>query len=104
MELNSILILIGVFIVAMGVSLALYFSYKNNYFKFVNRYHWTGLALFLFAGMFTSLAMIFMVNSDFNVKKRQWLAFGFSLVISILFWFRFLFSIESSAPEEEISV
>ena len=84
-----------------GLAGLVYLGYKNDFISFVKTPHWVSLFILIAAGIMTWGAMVWMVNPDFIVTKRQWISFGFTIGISFLWWGRYLYV--TSEPDEDAS-
>ena len=101
MTINDIPLLITscVFFI-IGIGLLVYWAKLGGYFSFLRNSHYYALALFLVAGILTWLGMVYVVNPDkLEVSPKQWMALGFSIGISVLWWARYIFSI---SPNTEL--
>lgn len=93
----SILALLG------GLGGFIYLGYKNNYISFIKLPHWISLLLLILAGILTWVAMVWMVNPNFSVSKKQWISLGFSIGISFLWWGRYAYTVSDTADEGDDS-
>lgn len=84
----------------VGLGLLSYWLSKSGYFSFLRRNHYYALVFFVLAGILTWLGLILPVNPvKFEVTTKQWVALGFSIAISVLWWLRYSFSI---SPNTEL--
>ncbi len=98
------LLITSVVFIVIGFGLVIWWAKRASYFKFLRPAHYYALALFLVAGILTWVGLIFPVNPDkFEVSGKQWIALAFSILISIFWWGRYVFSISPNTElvEEE---
>ena len=94
------LLITSISFIVVGCALAAWWSSRSGYFNFVRVFHYYALVFFVIAGIATWLALIFPVNPDrFEVTNKQYVALGMSIVISILWWLRYILSI---SPATEV--
>jgi len=96
-----IILIISILALLGGLGGLLYLGYKNNYISFIKLPHWISLLILIIAGILTWVAMVWMVNPDFTVTKKQWISLGFSIGISFLWWGRYAYTISDAADEED---
>lgn len=83
-----------------GTGLLIYWAKKAGFFSFLRNAHYYSLIVFVIAGIFTWLGLVLPINPErFEVTGKQWAALGFSLVISVLWWARYSYSI---SPNTEL--
>lgn len=88
--------------VILGIGLTIWMGYRNGYLAFLGLAHWVSLALLILAGIFTWVAMVWMIHpSEFKVNNKQWVSLGFSIFISILWWGRYAYTVSDAAEEAE---
>lgn len=86
----------------VGIGLLSYWIAKVGYFNFFRPNHYYALIFFVLAGILTWLGLVFPVNPEkFEVTNKQWVALGFSIAISVLWWLRYSFSISPDTILEE---
>ena len=94
------LLITSIAFLLVGIGLLSYWIFKSGYFKFLRTNHYYALLFFVLAGILTWLGLIFPINPDkFEVTGKQWVALGFSIGISVLWWLRYSFSI---SPNTEL--
>ena len=94
------LLVTSIAFLSIGTGLIIYWARKGGYLNFLRNNHYYALIFFVLAGVLTWLGLIFPVNPDkFEVTDKQWVAFGFSIVISFLWWGRYIYSI---SPNTEL--
>jgi hypothetical protein len=81
----------------------IYLGYKNNFISFLKTPHWVSLVILIAAGMMTWVAMVWIVNPNFNVTNKQWISFGFSIAISFLWWLRYVYTVSETADEDDVA-
>lgn len=97
------LILIGVstggFIT--GLVGMIYFGWSKGYFKFLKYAHYVSCGFLVIAGILTWAAMVWMINpAEFKVEKKQWVSLVVSILISILYWARYAYTITGNEGED----
>lgn len=83
-----------------GLAGLIYLGYKNEYINFLKLPHWISLFILIVAGILTWIAMVWMVNPDFKVSNKQWISLGFSVGISLLWWLRYAFAVETADEDD----
>jgi hypothetical protein len=101
MAVNDIPLLItGVALLVFGTGLMIYWAKKGGYFNFLRINHYYALIFFVIAGIMTWFGLVFPINPEkFEVNNKQWVALGFSIIISFLWWGRYIYSI---SPNTEL--
>lgn len=90
------LILIGVSTGGFMLGLAgmFYFGWTKGYFKFLKYAHYVSCLFLVVSGVLTWAAMVWMINpKEFKVEKKQWVSLVVSILISILYWARYAYTI-----------
>ena len=96
------LLITAVTFLVIGCAIITWWSVRSGYFSFVTKFHYYALIFFILAGVATWLALIFPVNPDeFNITNKQYVALGMSLLISILYWVRYILSISPASVKLE---
>lgn len=94
------LLITAVLLSLIGLSLLVYWAYKDGFFRFLRTRHYWALVLFVLAGILTWGGLILPVNIEGEkVSSKQWVALGFSICISGLWWLRYVYSI---SPNTEL--
>ncbi len=85
-----------------GFALIIWMGARNNYLAFLGLAHWVSLALLVIAGILTWISMVWMIHpSKFRVESKQWVSLGFSILIAILWWGRYAYTVADAAEEAE---
>lgn len=94
------LLIISAVLSVVGLGLLIYWAKKDGFFKFLRTRHYWSLVLFVAAGILTWGGLILPVNIEGqSVNSKQWVALGFSICISGLWWLRYVYSI---SPNTEL--
>ena len=93
MQQDIVILIISCILIVVGISLIIRLGYKNGMLDFLGPNQWWALFLILVAGITTWLGMTLVVSTGDKLKitNKQWVALGFSLVISILWWARYVY-------------
>ena len=89
-------------LILVGFGLIIWMGVRNDYLAFLKLAHWVSLFLLVLAGIFTWVAMVWMIHpSKFRVESKQWVSLGFSILIAILWWGRYAYTVADTAEEAE---
>jgi len=89
-------------LIVAGLALVIWLGTTNGYLSFLGYAHWVSLVLLILAGIFTWIAMVWMIQPDkFKVNNRQWVSLGFSIFISILWWARYAYTVAETTEKAE---
>lgn len=67
---------------------------NNGLTDFLKPAHYYSLVILIFSGIISWFAMVWMLNpNEFKVNNKQKLSLGASVIISILLWARYAFTI-----------
>ena len=81
----------------IGTGFAIKIMINNGYTDFLKSAHYYSLFILLIAGIISWIAMVWMLNpSNFKVNTNQKISLGMSIVISILMWARYAFTISEN--------
>jgi hypothetical protein len=96
------ILIFSIVLIVVGLGLAVWLGTRNGYMSFLGYAHWVSLGLLVLAGILTWIAMVWMLHPDkFIVNKRQWVALGFSIFISVLWWARYAYTVAEVTEEAE---
>ena len=84
-----------------GIIGLIYLGYRNNFISFLRTPHWVSLFILIAAGIMTWIAMVWMVNPNFKISSKQWISFGFTIGISMLWWARYVYVTSDVAADED---
>ena len=102
MNTEGILLGVSLTLTVVGISLLIYLGKRNGYLTFLQAAHWWSLVLLVIAGIITWVAMTWMTTPRvFKVNKKQWVAFGISIFISVLWWARYAYIISDDVEAAE---
>lgn len=89
-------------LIVVGIGLVIWLGTRNGFLSFLGTAHWVSLFLLVIAGIFTWIAMVWMIHpSKFRVNQRQWVSLGFSIFIAILWWARYAYTVAETAETAE---
>lgn len=84
----------------IGTAFAIKLMINNGFTDFLKPAHYYSLLILLIAGIISWIAMVWMLNpNDFKVNTNQKISLGMSIVISILMWARYAFTISENQTE-----
>lgn len=92
-----------VIIIAM-IGVLIYLGKKNGLVKFLKPVHFWSLLLLVVAGILTWAAMVWVVNLDTSLKgvsSKQYVSLATSLLISVLWWGRYVYTVSDVVEDEE---
>lgn len=79
-----------------------YFGWTKGYFSFLKYAHFASLVFLLLSGILTWAAMVWMIHpTTFKIEKKQWISLGVSIVISVLWWARYAYTVSDSAAASD---
>lgn len=88
--------------VVFGLIGLIYFGWNKGYFSFLKYAHFASLVFLLISGVLTWASMVWMIHpSTFKIEKKQWVSLGVSIIISILWWARYAYTVSDSAEESD---
>lgn len=82
-----------------GISGLTFLGYRNDFIQFLKFRHWISLIILIIAGIFTWIAMVWIVNPSLKITNKQWISFGFSIAISFLWWLRYTYTVSNENNE-----
>ena len=78
----------------VGTYFAIKLLIKGGLTDFLKPAHYYSLVILLVAGVFSWIAMVWMLNpNEFKVNSKQKISLGASIIISVLMWGRYAFTI-----------
>lgn len=79
---------------SFGLIGLIYFGWNKGYFSFLKYAHYVSCFFLILSGVLTWAAMVWMLNPGaFKVEKKQWVSLIVSIVISILWWARYAYTV-----------
>lgn len=100
---NDLYLTIGsIAIIFINFGILIHLAYRNGYITFLKNTHWWSLFLMVISGIGVWLSMVLVVNESsdkFNVTDKQWISFGVTILISFLYWCRFVFTVGNVVEE-----
>lgn len=97
---NIALVTVSGVMIFVGIAILANLSYQTGSLDFLRAAHWWSLVILLIAGILTWLAMVWMLKPDkLEINKDQWISFGFTVVISILWWARYAYTVSQSSGQ-----
>ena len=101
---NTILILLSIGLVISGLGVATYVANREGQLNFLSTAHYVSLFILIAAYILSWVAMTWMTNpKKFEVRPKQWIAFGFTLLMAIFWWGRYIFTVADTAETEPSS-
>ena len=95
---NYGLIGLAVVLFASGIGLGVYIASSAGQLNFLQPAHYVSLILLVIAYIISWVAMTWMSNPDkFEIRPKQWIAFGFTLLMALFWWGRYVFTIADTA-------
>lgn len=86
--------LLAILFIVVGLSLGVYAAKLYGQLAFLTYAHYVSLFLLLMAYILSWVAMTWMASPNkFNVRPKQWIAFGFTLLMAFFWWGRYVFTI-----------
>lgn len=93
-----LLMWLAVIIILIGLGVGFYGARNEGLLDFIKPAHYISLLILLVSSVLAWFAMTWMSNpSKLEVKPKQWIAFVFSLFMSLFFWARYMFTIADTA-------
>ena len=83
-----------------GLGLGVYIADSEDQLTFLTTRHYVTLILFLIAYIITWIGMTWLAtppDHNFEVKPKQWIAFGFTILMAIFWWGRYVFTIADTS-------
>ena len=81
-----------------GLGLGVYIAESEGQLNFLTSIHYICLGLFLIAYILTWVGMTWMSSpKKFEVRPKQWVAFGFTILMAVFWWGRYVFTIADTA-------
>lgn len=79
---------------SIGTFFAFRIINENGLTAFLKPAHYYSLGLLLVAGVLSWISMVWMLNpNDFKINDKQKISLGISIVISVLMWARYAFTV-----------
>ena len=101
---TPILISLSILLFGSGMGLAVYIAHKEGQLDFIKTAHIISLFILLISYILSWLAMTWMTNPDkFEVRPKQWMAFGFTVLMAIFWWGRYVFTVADTAETNPIN-
>ena len=95
---NYFLIGLSAALFISGIGLGIYIAESEGQLQFLKTAHYISLCIFLIAYILTWIGMTWMSSPDkFEVRPKQWVAFGFTLLMAVFWWGRYVFTIADTA-------
>ena len=103
MKILSLAIL-AIVLMAAGIGVGIYAAYLKGQLEFLSYAHYVSLLLLLLAYILSWFAMTWMTHPEkFEVREKQWIAFGFTILMAIFWWGRYVFTIADSTERATIN-
>lgn len=79
---------------SVGTGFLIKLLVNNGLTDFLQAAHYYSLAILLVSGVLGWVAMVWMLNpNDFKINSKQQISLGVSIVISVLMWARYAFTV-----------
>jgi uncharacterized membrane protein YbhN (UPF0104 family) len=104
METDLIIAIICGIVIFAAVGVLIYLGKKNGLVQFLEPAHFWSLLLLVIAGVLTWAAMVWIVNLDLSPKtinSKQYVSLVTSLLISVLWWGRYVYTVSDVVKEAE---
>jgi hypothetical protein len=97
------LLVVGMALFVTGTGLLIYWAYRDGVFNFLKATHYIALVMFILAGVLTWYGLVAgsAGSNNFTITGKQWGALVLSVLISALWWGRFVYSISPAIEAEE---
>lgn len=83
---------------AGGIGLGIYIADSEGQLSFLKPAHYISLILLIIAYILSWAAMTWMSSPDkFQIRPKQWIAFGFTLLMAVFWWGRYVFTVADTA-------
>lgn len=85
-------------LIVSGFGLGIYIADSEGQLTFLRTAHYISLLFLLVSYILSWLAMSWMANPEkLDIRPKQWIAFGFTLLMAIFWWGRYVFTIADTA-------
>lgn len=102
---STLLILLSIGLIGGGMAIGTYVANKEGQLDFLRTAHYISLFILIAAYILSWIAMTWMSSpKKFEVRPKQWIAFGFTLLMAIFWWGRYVFTVADTAETEPSSV
>lgn len=92
------LVVLSVSLFGSGIGLAIYVAHTQGQLNFIKSAHIISLFILIVSYILSWLAMTWMTNPDkFEIRPKQWIAFGFTLLMAMFWWGRYVFTVADTA-------
>lgn len=93
-----VLIALSILLFSSGIGLGIYIATKEGQLDFIKRAHVISLFILLLSYTLSWFAMTWMTNPDkLEIRPKQWIAFGFTILLAIFWWGRYMFTVADTA-------
>ncbi len=98
-KMSSIpLIVLSLLLFGSGIGLGIYVAHSEGQLSFIRTAHIISLFILVVSYTLSWIAMTWMTNPDkFEVRPKQWIAFGFTLLMALFWWGRYVFTVADTA-------
>lgn len=104
MKTDLIIAIICGIVIFAAIGVLIYLGKKNGLVQFLEPAHFWSLLLLVIAGVLTWAAMVWIVNLDLSPKTintKQYISLATSLLISVLWWGRYVYTVSDVVKEAE---
>lgn len=101
---SKVLIPTSIVLFTSGIGLGIYAAYSDGHLYFIKLAHILSLLILIISYTLSWLSMTWMTNPDkFEVRPKQWVAFGFTLLMAVFWWGRYVFTIADTAETKPVN-
>jgi len=98
---TTLLIIFSILLIGAGMGVGTYAAQKEGQLSFLRTSHYISLFILIFAYILSWIAMTWMSSpKKFEVRPKQWIAFGFTLLMAVFWWARYVFTVADTAETE----
>ena len=91
----------AILLIISGIGVGTYVANREGQLDFIKLSHYISLLLFIIAYILSWIAMTWMSNPNkFQVTPKQWIAFGFTILMAVFWWARYVFTIADTAETQ----
>ena len=95
---SILLISFAILLIFLGMALGTYVANREGQLDFMRTSHYISLFILIIAYILSWVAMTWMTGPEkFEVRPKQWIAFGFTLLMAIFWWARYIFTVADTS-------
>lgn len=101
---TRVMISLSVLLFGSGIGLGIYTARKEGQLDFIKTAHIASLFILLLSYILSWFAMTWMTNPDkLEVRPKQWVAFGFTILMAVFWWGRYVFTVADTAETNPVN-